>query len=157
MWQSITIVMNYISAKVCKDLHQGNMVVNMDPHLRDMVVDNNHEDPCPGDVAVNNSCKDPPKGDMAVDNDHRVPCRKDLHQMNIALDEDRIKPFHEVVDRNDPCPRDVDRDCKDPHRDVVAANKDHSDSFQRDFAAVDENNCEQEMFGAVSTDHKGPH
>ena len=51
--------------------------------------------------------------------------------MNIALDEDRIKPFHKVVDCNDPCPRDVgvvDRDCKDPHRgDVVAANK---DSFQ---------------------------
>ena len=69
--------MNYISAKVCKDLHQGNMAVNMDPHLRDMVVDNNHEDPCPGDVAVNNNCKDPHRGDMSVDNNHRVPCRKD--------------------------------------------------------------------------------
>ena len=42
-------------AEVCKDLHQENMAVNMDPHLRDM--------------AVNNDCKDPHKGDMVVNND----------------------------------------------------------------------------------------
>ena len=139
-------------AEVCKDLHQA---VNMDPHLRDMAVDNNHEDLCPGDVAVNNDCKDPHKGGMAVDNNHRDSHHKDLHQTNMALDEDRIKPFHEVVDHNDPCPRDVgivDRNCKDPHKDVVVAIKDHSDSFQRD---LDDNNCEQEMFGAVNTDHEG--
>ena len=138
-------------AEVCKDLHQA---VNMDPHLRDMAVDNNHEDLCLGDVAVNNDCKDPHKGDMAVDNDYRDPRHKDLHQMNMVLDEDHIKPLHEVVDHNDPCPRDVgvaDIDRKDPHQDVVAANKYHIYSFQRDFAAVDDNGCEQEI-----TDHKGP-
>ena len=93
-------------ADVCEDLHQENMAVNMDPHLRDMAVDNDHGCPCQGDVAVNNGCKDLHKGDMAVDNDHRVPCYKDLDQTNMVVDEDCIKPFCGVVDHNDLCSRD---------------------------------------------------
>ena len=91
---------------------------------------------------------------MAVDNNHKYPCHKDLHQTNLTLDEDRING---VVDHEDPCPRDVCRDCEDTRQgDVVAANKVCTDSLQRYFVAVG-NICKREMFGAANEDHKDPY